>query len=159
MTDARFEDGAERALRLVAQDAADVPVLSVLVQDAVMSGGDLTWDRKRRQFAMLINRFRWEDRAAAEAAGRPYERVRSLLVVQDVLAVRSQGIDPRDRDTVLALLSLDWAPGEDGTGTLTLTLAGDGALALSVEALDLTMTDVTRPYAALSRKVPRHPVD
>jgi hypothetical protein len=159
MTDARFEDGAERALRLVAQEAGDVPVMSALVQDAVLTGGDLTWDRRRRHFAALINRFRWEDRAAAEAAGRPYERVRSLLVVQDVLAVRSQGIDPRDRDTVLALLALDWTPGEDGTGTLTLTLAGDGTVALSVEALDVTLTDVTRPYVAPSRKAPRHPED
>lgn len=159
MTDARFEDGAERALRLVAQEGADVPVMSALVQDAVLTGGDLTYDRRRRQFAALINRFRWEDRAAAEADRRPYERVRSLLVVQDVLAVRSQGIDPRDRDTVLSLLSITWQPGEDGTGTLTFTLAGDGAVVLSVEALDVALTDVTRPYAAPSRKAPSHPED
>lgn len=157
MTDARFEDGAERPLRLIAQGADDVPVLSALVQDAVLSGADLTWDRPRRRFAALLNRFRWEDRAAAEAQGRPFERVRSLLVVEDVLAVRSQGIVRGERNTVMSLLSVSWEPGPGGTGQVVLVLAGDGLIALTVEALELRLEDVTRPYAAPSRKAPQHP--
>jgi hypothetical protein len=39
-----------------------------------------------------------------------------------------------------------------------LTLAGDGALALEVEALEVTLKDVTRPYAAPSGHAPGHPV-
>ena len=35
MSDARFEDGAEQPLRLMAQDADDLAVLSALLQDAV----------------------------------------------------------------------------------------------------------------------------
>ncbi len=104
-----------------------------------------------------MNRFRWEDRAAADRAGRAYERVQALLVVDDVLSVRTQGIDRADRDTVLSLLDLAWTPGEDGTGILTLTLAGDGAVALDVEALEVTLRDVTRPYLAPSGKAPSHP--
>jgi hypothetical protein len=57
---------------------------------------------------------------------------------------------------VLSLLALDFAPGNDGTGRLTLTLAGDGAIALDVEALEVRLDDVTRPYRAPSGKVPRH---
>jgi hypothetical protein len=38
-----------------------------------------------------------------------------------------------------------------------LTLAGDGAIRLSVEALDVTLKDVTRPYVAPSGKLPGHP--
>ncbi len=33
---------------------------------------------------------------------------------------------------------------------MVLTLAGDGAIALEVEALDVTLKDVTRPYIAPS---------
>ena len=51
---------------------------------------------------------------------------------------------------------MSFEPGEDGTGRLTLTLAGDGAVALDVEALDVRLDDVTRPYRAPSGKVPRH---
>lgn len=156
MSDAKFQDGGEEPLRLVAQDAEDLKVVSSLIQDAVLPVTELKFDPKRRRFALLLNRFRWEDRGEAERVGRAYERVRSVMVVEDVLKVQSFGFDRADKDLVLSLLSLDFAPGADGTGRLTLTLAGDGGIALDVEALDLRLEDVTRPYRAPSGKAPRH---
>ena len=156
MTDARFQDGGEGPLRLVAQDAEDLKVISTLVQDAVLPVTEMSHDRKRRRFALMLNRFRWEDRAEAEAVGRAYERVRSVLVVDDVLKVQSTGFDRTDKDLVLSLLSIDFVPGNDGAGRLVLTLAGDGALALEVETLEVRLDDVTRPYRAPSGKAPRH---
>ena len=156
MTDARFQDGGEGPLRLVAQDAEDLKVISTLVQDAVLPVTEMSHDPKRRRFALMLNRFRWEDRTQAEAVGRAYERVRSVLVIDDVLRVQSQGFDRGDKDLVLSLLALDFAPGADGTGRLTLTLAGDGAIALEVETLEVRLDDVTRPYRAPSGKVPSH---
>lgn len=155
--DARFEDAAERPLHLKAEAAEDVPVISALAQDAVFAITDMSWQPKARRLALLLNRFRWEDRSAAEARGRPYERVRSLLVISGVTGVASQGIDRTDTSTVLSLLSIAWQPGADGTGRVELTLAGDGAIAAEVECLDLTMKDVTRPYVAPSHKAPSHP--
>ncbi|MFN3937165.1 MAG: DUF2948 family protein [Gemmobacter sp.] len=156
-SDARFEDGAEAPLRLRAETPEDLPVLSALVQDAVFPAAEMRYDRRSRRFALLVNRFRWEDRTAAERQGRPFERVRTLLVVSDVTRVAVQGLDRRDADTVLSLLSIDWQPAEDGTGAITLTLAGDGAVRLEVECLDVALRDVTRPYVAPSRRMPRHP--
>lgn len=156
MTDARFEDGDDAPLRLIARDAEDLPVLSALVQDAVFPAGEMRFDRPSRRFALLLNRFRWEDRARAERQGRSFERVRSLLVVGDVLSVASTGIDRSDPDLVLSLLALEFAPGEDGTGTLTLWLAGDGAVRIAVECLDVGLRDVTRPYVAPSGRAPDH---
>lgn len=157
MADARFEDGAETALTLRAEGPEDLTVLSALIQDAVLAATDIRWDRKGRTLSLFLNRFRWEDRAAAEAAGRPYERVRALLVVADVGAVSSQGFDRHDKDLVLSVLSLAWEAGADGAGRLVLTLAGDGAIAAEAECLDVTLKDVTRPYAAPSGHLPHHP--
>lgn len=150
--DARFEDGADRPLRLRALDAEDLAVISSLVQDAVLPATGMRWDRKARRFALLLNRFRWED---AARTGAP-ERVQAVLVIEDALAVRSQGIDPKDPDTVLSLLSVGFEAGEDGTGTVVLTLAGDGAVAVAVEALEVVLKDVTRPWTAPSGKRPAH---
>lgn len=162
MTDARFEDGAERPLRLIARDAADLKIMSALVQDAVLTGADFQYQRARRRFSVLLNRFRWEDQAQAKAAGRRVERVRSVLDFSDVTAVVHQGLE-RDRDTVLSLLSVDYAPeaavetdAPAGPGRVVLTFAGDGALALTVECLEVELSDVTRPYAAPSGKTPNH---
>ena len=156
MADARFEDATEAPLHLVARDAEDLAVLSALVQDAVFPITEMRWQAGRRRFGLLINRFRWEDRDAAERAGRRFERVQSLLVVDEALSVRTQGIDRQDRDVVLSLLSVSFEPGEDGTGRVILTLAGDGAIALQVEALEVTLKDVTRPYLAPSGHAPSH---
>jgi Protein of unknown function (DUF2948) len=156
MADATFEDGADAPLRLIARDADDLGVIASLMQDAVFPITDMAYDAPRRRFALLVNRFRWEDRAAAEAAARPYERVRAMLVVEDVLRVRTNGIDRTDRNVILSALTLAFAPGLDGTGTLTLTLAGDGAVELEVEALEVRLDDVTRPHRAVSKAAPHH---
>ena len=155
--DARFEDGGERPLRLRALDADDLSVISALVQDAVLPITEMRYEPRRRRFALLLNRFRWEDVAPAERRGRDFERVQAVLAVEDVARVATQGLDRTDRDTILSLLALSFEPGEDGTGRLVLTLAGDGAVALDVEALEVTLQDVTRPYIAPSKARPTHP--
>ncbi len=155
MADARFEDGGEQPLALKALDADDLKVISTLVQDSVFPITEMTWDRKRRRFALLLNRFRWEE--GKRLGDHPPQRAQAVLVIEDVVAVASQGIDLADKDMVLSLLALDWAPDEDGAGRLTLVLAGDGAVAADVECLEVTLQDVTRPYVAPSRKVPDHP--
>ena len=154
--DATFEEGAEAPLRLRALDPVDLQVISGLVQDAVFDGGALHWDRRARRFGLLLNRFRWEDAPRAEARRRPYERVRSLLVLEDVIRVQSQGVEPGDAAQVYALLSMEFEPGEDGTGAVMFTLAGDGAIRIEVEALEVLLRDVTRPYRAPSGHKPRH---
>lgn len=156
MADARYEDGDERPLNLVALSGEDLVVMASLIQDAVLPASEMKYDRKRRRFAALLNRFRWEDSQQAERSGRGYERVQSLLTIGDVLEVRSQGITPGNADQVLSVLDLTFVAGEDGTGLLTLILAGDGAVEMKVEALDLALSDVTKPYLAPSGKKPDH---
>lgn len=152
--DARFEDAREAPLHLKAHDADDLRVISALVQDAVFSVREMAWDAKRRRFALLLNRFRWED-AMRERHGP--ERVRSLLVAEDAHKVASQGFDRANSDLVLSVLAVGFSASRDGAGRIELTLAGDGGIALDVEALNVTLKDVTKPYAAPSGSIPGHP--
>lgn len=153
--DAAFEDGREVPLYLGAFDVEDLQVISSLAQDAVFPVSEMTWRAGDRRFALLLNRFRWEDQVRTQHGP---ERVRSLLVVDNVLRVASQGIDRGEAGTVLSLLSVGFEPEGDGTGHLLLTLAGDGAIRLDIEALEVTLKDVTRPYGAASGKVPHHDI-
>ena len=152
--DARFEDGRETPLNLGAMDADDLQVLSALCQDAVFPATEIRWSAKNRQFALLLNRFRWEDTARARHGP---ERVQSVLAFDNVLNVASQGVDRKDADVVLSLLSITWTATDETGGDLVLELAGDGAIRLRVEALDARLKDVTRPYTAPSKQAPEHP--
>ncbi|KPP87008.1 MAG: Protein of unknown function (DUF2948) [Rhodobacteraceae bacterium HLUCCO07] len=154
MSDARFEDGHESPLNLGALDAEDLAVISALTQDAIFPASEMRWQTRQRRFALLLNRFRWED--AGQGRHGP-ERVQSVLAFDNVLHVASQGLDRRDPDTILSLLSVDWEPGEECTGVVILTLAGDGAIRLDCEALEARLRDVTRPYRAPSKRAPQHP--
>jgi len=156
--DAKFEDAATGALRLQALEDDDLKVISALVQDAVFPATEMSWQPAKRRFGLLLNRFRWEDRASPAGKSRA-ERVQSLLVINGVLKVASNGITKGEKDMVLSLMTLAFEAGSDGAGRLVLTLAGDGAIALDVECLDVTLKDVTRPYLAVSRKVPEHPLE
>ncbi len=157
MTDASFEDGREAPLNLGGEDVDDLQVISTLSQDAVFPVTEIRWQPSQRRFGLLLNRFRWEDKDAAARRDRPFERVQSVLVFDSVLSVSSQGIDRSDKDMIFSLLSVDFEPGEDGSGLILLTLAGDGAIRLKVEAIDATLKDVTRPYQAPSGQAPHHP--
>lgn len=156
MSDATFEDGTERPLRLRGETVEDLQVISALLQDAVVSGTEIAWLPKRRKFTLAVNRFRWEDAPAANRLNRGFERVKSLLVVSDALKVRSDGIDPKDREVILSLLSIAFEPGDDATGRLRMVFAGDGEIAIDVECLDVTLVDVSRPYLAVSGRKPGH---
>ena len=153
--DARFEDGGEAPLNLGAFDTEDLSVLAALAQDAVFPVTEIRWQPAQRRLGLLVNRLRRETARQPEGV----ERVQALLVVENALGVASQGVDRGDRDLVLSLLDITWEPGRDGEGHVTLVLAGDGAIRVRVEALELRLRDVTRPYRAPSGKMPQHPQD
>ncbi len=158
MVDASFSDGAENPVRLRAENAEDLAVISALIQDAVGQNGETSWQPRKHRFALLLNRFRWEDKDAAKAQNRRFERVQSTLVIDGALKVGGEGLNPVDKEQVFALLALEFSPSEDGAGTLSLILQGDGAIRLEVECIDVTLTDVSRPYLARAKHEPAHPV-
>lgn len=152
MTDARFEDAAAaRPLRLVAETAEDITVMAAVLQDAVGTVAETAWMPRRRRFAAVLNRLRWED--ASDGAGRA-ERVRTGLTIENVLAVRALGLDPADRTGVFNLLDLVFEAGADGAGVVRAVLSGGGEIAFDVEAIDLSLKDITQPWPA--RSLPEH---
>ena len=154
--DAVFNDALDRPLNLGAQDAEDLQIISSLTQDAILTLDDLNWSRAKRQLVFLLKRFRWEDVELAKLQGRDPERVQSLLVIQNATGLASKGIDRKQADVVLSLMSLEFLGAEDGIGDLILTFSGEGALKVQVDGLVVALRDVTRPYVAPSKQVPNH---
>lgn len=140
-------------LRLIAEDTDDLTVIAAAVQDAVTKAENLKYESRKHRFSIELNRFRWE----AKTPGRkgPQTRIRSLLAFDGVLAVKTLGITKSDPDMVYSLLNVEFVPDEDPPGgVVRLLFAGDGELALTVEALDVTLLD--SDYEWTTRHTPSH---
>ncbi|MDH4384231.1 MAG: DUF2948 family protein [Caulobacter sp.] len=143
--------GGAGGLRLLAQDAEDLAVISAALQDAVARVGDIILAPGGRSLTLALNRFRWE--AGGRKGAQRGERVRTGLQINDVLAVKSQRLRRDAPDAVVSVLSLDFEPGEAPGGVIVLTLSGGGQLRLTVDCVDAVLADVSQPWPT-----PRRPV-
>ena len=132
-----------KPLRLLAQDADDLGVLSAALQDAVAKIGDIRWDAQSRALTIACNRFRWE-----EAKGNKGERVRSALQFGDVAGVQARNLRRDAKGAVVSLMSIGFEPAEEApAGIVVLTFAGGGDMRVSVDCLDVALADVSDPWA------------
>jgi len=131
-------------LKLLAQDAEDLAVISAALQDAVAKVGDIAFERGSRRLTVAFNRYRWESGAR--------QRVRSALQVGGVMGVQTRKIRRGSRDGVLSLLAIVFEPGEAPGGTVTLSFAGGGDLRAQVECVDAVLADISPSWST-----PRQP--
>lgn len=140
------------ALRLLAQDADDLAVISAALQDAVAKIGDIRWDAQARTLTLACNRFRWEAGGKKGAKkGVEGERVRSALQLGDVTGVQARNLKRDAKGAVVELLAIAFEPGEAPGGTVLLTFAGGGDLRVGVDCLDVVLADVSEPWATPHR--------
>jgi hypothetical protein len=149
-------------LRLRAIDQIDLSVIAAHLQDAVAKISDMGMDAKKRRFALLLNRFMWEDVEDEKGKGpkadksAPYRRVRTALHFDGVLRVQAAGLKLSNKQAVAELLTLKFDLGSEPAGVVTLTFAGGGAVKLEVECLDVWLNDMSAPWSTTLR--PGHEV-
>jgi hypothetical protein len=141
---------ANPQLKLIARDEEDLEVLSAFLQDAVLRVRDIAYMPKARRFALMLNRYCWEDEENAE---RSCLRTRAGLHFESVLRVRALGIRQDEPDAVLELLAMRFSGAADGAGAIDLILAGGGRIRLDVECIDATLADLSGPWPAKGRPV------
>lgn len=140
-------------LKLLALDNEDLAVISAHMQDSVFKVGDVSYSPRLGQFSLAANRFVWE---LSDQKRKSFERHRSALVFKRVQAVRSTGIDRRQRDEVLSLLAIRFEQkGEGPDGMIELTLAGKTTIVLEVECIEVQLADVGGAWETASK--PSHP--
>ena len=138
---------AEQALeplRLLAEDAEDLQIISAALQDAILRPVDIVWEKAARRLTVTLSRFCWE------CGGT---RVMAAMQFGDVEAVKSRRL-PRAPESALELLALDFEPGEAPGGRVILMFAGGGDLRIDVECLDAVLADLSDRWPA--RVAPLH---
>ena len=157
--DARFEDGDDKALSMVAFDQRDLEVISSLTQDSILPTSEIKWLSNQDRLALLINRFRWEYKRSGSFKHKNLERVRSLLMISHVKNISSSGFSSKQKDKILSILSISFDGDEGSSGNVLFTLSGNGGIRVSVDALEIELRDVTMPYIAPSGLFPDHKID
>ncbi|MGH6988403.1 MAG: DUF2948 family protein [Stellaceae bacterium] len=135
------------ALKLRAEDAEDIAVLSAILQDALVAIGDMVWLPDEHRFILVVSRFR------RGAEGGRLQRIHCGLHFDDVVAVWRQRFSPRDGDRILVLLAI--RPEEEHV--LRIDFAGGAGVRLEVGRILCHLEDLGEPWP--TRQQPRHPVE
>ena len=136
-------------LRLLACDEDDVAVVSALLQDAIIPGADIEFNRKTNQFIIIANRFCWEIPpldGVTSSDGKPvHERRLCGICVRHVISVQHYDWPDMRQDALFNLLALryvDMAKNKgDGVG-LQFEFSGGSSLRLLTDKIDITLTDL-----------------
>lgn len=161
-------------LRLRAEDDEDLRVIAAVLQDALVAMSDMEYLAGDHCFALVANRFRWENCDAADAAMasppaavpiadtngnedaafapcQSYERVNCGIRFDGVDHVRCKGVDRHDRGRILELLTIQIDP-----DAVTLLFSGGAAVRLEGKAISCHLQDLGEPWPTTWR--PQHPV-
>ncbi|MBL0967982.1 MAG: DUF2948 family protein [Brevundimonas sp.] len=131
-------------LRLLAEDADDLSIMSAALQDAILRPVDIVWEPGARRVTLTLSRFCWE------CGGT---RVMAAMQFGDVSAVKSRHL-PRGPENALELLAMHFEDGEAPGGRVIMMFAGGGDLRIDVECLDAVLTDLSERWPA--RIAPTH---
>ena len=171
--------GSGIGLRLRAEDAEDLAVISACLQDALVAVRDLAYDRDARTFVLVANRFRWEGSAVA-ARDAPFERTLCGVAFDEIDEVAYRGFHRSEEDRILALLAIRpvFGPGDPlatrprdprvklgegkvGTeaagGVIDLEFAAGAAIRLTAAAIRCRARDFGEPWPTAWQ--PGHPLD
>src|SRR5215469_10332355 len=143
-------------LKLRAADAEDLSVISAILQDALVTVGEMAYLPDEHRFVLVANRFRWERRPGEKRPGA--ERTLSGLCFDGVTGVRRRGFHPREEDRILSLLAIraeGSAAAPDKPSALRLEFAGGSSIRLEVGRLLCHLDDLGEPWPTRFR--PKHP--
>ncbi|WP_374312399.1 DUF2948 family protein [Dongia sp.] len=141
-------------MRLMAKDADDLAIIAACLQDALVPISEVQYLSTEQRFIMLLNRFRWERQPAGRHAPTApakadasfhdaddyydtEQRIHCGLCADKVTAVRSRGVDLKQRGKFLSLLTLQ----VDGTH-LNLLFSGGGVIQLTISELSVFLKDM-----------------
>jgi hypothetical protein len=141
-------------LKLIALDKDDIEVVSTHLQDAVLKVADILWRPAEKRLVLALNRFDWE---ACGEVTPCYQRRRTALRFERVMALRARNVSPAAKDAVLNLLAVEYAETDPPAGTITLIFSGGAALRLEVECLECELADLGPTWTAAAR--PAHIID
>ncbi len=137
-------DDAGAALKLRAEDADDLAVLSACLQDALVPVRDLAYVSDQKIFVFVANRFRWESGSRPVPSER--QRILCAVTFSAVAGVSYRGFRRSDEDRILALLAIRAEAESVGATAILLEFSGHAAIRLEVARIQCRAKDLGEPW-------------
>jgi hypothetical protein len=139
-------------LKLRAEDADDLAVISACLQDSLVPVRDLAYDAEAGTFLLVANRFRWEDglRRAAEEGG--FRRTLCGVTFGNVVSVSYSGFFRSEDGRILSLLAI-----RPEDGVIRLEFSDGAAIRLEIRCIRCHVRDLGEPWPTPWR--PQHELD
>lgn len=131
-------------LKLIAMDRDDLEVVSAHLQDSNVRAGEILWRPGDKRVVIALDRFDWE---AASGEHPHWQRRRSALRFDRVLACKCRNLSADERDKLLNLIGVHFSETNAPGGTVTLMFSDGAALRLEVECLEAEVVDLGPVWA------------
>ncbi len=139
-------------LKLRAEDAEDLAVISACLQDALVPVRDLAYVPEDRTFLFVANRFRWENGLSPAPGEAGFERTLCGITFSEVAAVSYNGFRRSDDGRILSLLAI-----RSDDRAVHLEFSGGATIRLEVTRIVCLAKDLGEPWP--TQWQPRHDVD
>ena len=130
-------------LKLLAEDVHDLNVFSAYLQDSVIVANDIKFLPKTKKLICVFNRFMWED--AEKGIFRGNKRIRSALVFDNVLMVKSKRINPKKKTKILEFLAIKTEI-KNNYFDIRLIFSGDSILLVKAEEVESSLEDFGKTW-------------
>ncbi len=130
------------ALKLHAQSSDDIEILSALLQDALIAGADMVFDKAENTFMLVANRYCWELQDAGQ-------QMRCMCGVKfgTIGAVRTRGMTA-DKTQFYNLLAIEY---DKAAQHIMLVFSGGVGIQLEVSSIMIIVRDLAEPHPSFAR--------
>ena len=149
-----MSEEAKNNLKLIGKNQEDLKIISAYTQDSIVAVKDIVFLEQNRIFIMLINRFMWED-VEKDVLGQN-RRIRSAIKFEEVLKVKSKGINQKSENKLLVCLTIKCSEISNNNYEIKIFFSGDSIITLTSEAVEVVMNDLGKAWNV--KRIPEHKI-
>jgi len=139
-------------LQLIGKNQEDLQIISTYLQDSIVTVKDMVFLKKNRTFIIIVNRFMWED--LEKDVFKKNKRTRCAIRFEEVLGVKSKNINQKNNEKNLECLAIESHLVNEQGYEINIFFAGDSIITIIVEAIEVLMRDIGKPW--IVKHAPMH---
>ena len=141
-------------LKLIGKNEEDLKIISAYLQDSVVIIKDIVFLKKNRTFIMILNRFMWED--VEKGFFRKNKRIKCVVKFEEVIKVKSQNINQKNKNRSLELLAIKCTKSIDEDCNIKVFFSGGSLITIIAENIDIILNDFGKSWNA--KHTPMHQI-